>query len=300
MAKYIRRAAKCILIRDNKVLVIKYKTGNKIGYYDIPGGKIEEGETSQEAAIREMKEETGIDVSNLVKVGILEVEYSERKFYFDMYKSNEFSGEVQDFDSNSTEWIFIDDLLNKEKILSNILVLNKAFNRAVYEDNINFHIKIKVDENENILSFEYRQGDSKKVLKAGSVLIDKETKKVGLVFRKKQADYSFAKGHLEDGETLIECAKRETEEETSRKCRIVSEKELGILSYITKKGENVDTYLYLAIDEGPLDKTISEDLKEELEWIDFEQVEELLTHDDLKEFWNSSKQNILDYIGNNK
>ena len=121
-------------------------------------------------------------------------------------------------------------------------------------------MKIKVDEDENILNFEYRQGDSKKVLKAGSVLIDKETKKVGLVFRKKQADYSFAKGHLEEGETLIECAKRETEEETSRKCKIVSEKELGILSYITKKGENVDTYLYLAIDEGPLDKTIPEDL----------------------------------------
>ena len=47
MNKKIRKAVRCFLIKDNKVVVTKYKEGNKKeGYYEIPGGKIEEGETT--------------------------------------------------------------------------------------------------------------------------------------------------------------------------------------------------------------------------------------------------------------
>lgn len=291
--KPIRKAVKCLIIKDGKIVIIKYLKGNKIGYYDIPGGKIEDGETPEETAIREVKEETGMEVSNLVKKGIFEVEYLDRKFYFDVFLAKKYEGIPENFEENISEWMEINKLLNNENILSNILMLDKAFNKAILDEKYNFHIKVKVDEEENILNFEYRLGESKKILKAGCVLINKENKKVGLVFRKKQADYSFAKGHLENGETLVECAKRETEEETGRKVELVSEKELGILSYITKKGENVDTYLYLAIDRGPIEKEIPENLKEELEWIDFEKVEELLTHDDLKDFWDMHKDYVL-------
>lgn len=294
MNKIIRKAVKCLVIENGKIIITKYLQGKKAEYYDIPGGKIEIGETPEEAAIREMKEETGIDVSNLIKKGIFEVDYSDRKFFFEVFIAKKYNGTPKNFEKNISKWINIEELLKKEKILSNILMLDKTFNKALYNENYNFHIKVKVDEQENILNFEYRLGGAEKVLKAGCVLINKETKKVGLVFRKKQADYSFAKGHLEEGETLIECAKRETEEETGRKIKIVSENELGVLSYITKKGENVDTYLYLAIDEGVLEKEIPDDLKENLEWIDIDSVEEYLTHDDLKEFWNISKKQILE------
>lgn len=44
MDKPIRKAVRCYLIKDNDVVATKYKQGIKEGYYDIPGGKIEEGE----------------------------------------------------------------------------------------------------------------------------------------------------------------------------------------------------------------------------------------------------------------
>lgn len=46
MDKPIRKAVRCYLVKDNKVVVTKYKEGKKKAeYYDIPGGKIEGEET---------------------------------------------------------------------------------------------------------------------------------------------------------------------------------------------------------------------------------------------------------------
>lgn len=46
------------------------------------------------------------------------------------------------------------------------------------------------------------------VKKAGCILINLDNSKIALVLR--DGDYSFPKGHLENGETIKECAIRET------------------------------------------------------------------------------------------
>jgi 8-oxo-dGTP diphosphatase len=46
---------------DENVLMVKNK-GKNGSYYTLPGGAVEPGETLEEAAIREAKEETGLDV----------------------------------------------------------------------------------------------------------------------------------------------------------------------------------------------------------------------------------------------
>ena len=66
--------------------------------------------------------------------------------------------------------------------------------------------------------------------KAGTVLINKEKGQIALVYRKKLGDLSFPKGHLEEGETLEECAIRETIEETGRNCHLVSNDTIGIIN----------------------------------------------------------------------
>ncbi len=46
---------------EGNVLLVKNK-GPGASYYTLPGGAVEQGETLEEAAIREVKEETGLDV----------------------------------------------------------------------------------------------------------------------------------------------------------------------------------------------------------------------------------------------
>lgn len=155
MNKPRRKAVRCYLIKDNNVVAIKYKQGNKEGYYDIPGGKIEEGELPEQTAIREMKEETGLDVRNLKYKGNMIIEYPNRIYDFDVFVAGESEGEPQEFEENTSEWIEIQELLQKERILSNIIVLNRFFIKGLIDDTYNFNMYIEEDEQENILNINY-------------------------------------------------------------------------------------------------------------------------------------------------
>lgn len=119
MNKPIRKAVRCYLIKNNKVVVIKYKKGNKeVGYYDIPGGKIEKEELPEQTAIREMKEETGLDVTKLKYKGNMIIEYPDRIFNFVVFVATEAEGKPQEYEENSSEWIEIQELLQKEKLIN--------------------------------------------------------------------------------------------------------------------------------------------------------------------------------------
>ena len=128
--------------------------------------------------------------------------------------------------------------------------------------------------------------------KGGCVLINEDCTKIGLVYRRKKDDYSFPKGHIEDGETIVDCALRETEEETGRKCKLVSNKPIAIMSYTNSEGE-INTYMFLAQDLGKSEKEIKEEDKEEFVWVDYNKVEDTLTYQNLKKFWNDIKEEVL-------
>ena len=125
------------------------------------------------------------------------------------------------------------------------------------------------------------------VQKAGCVLINREMKKIGLIYRAELDDYSFPKGHLEDNETLQQCAIRETEEETGRLCEIVKP-EFSDLQHYTSPSEGLCiVHTFLAIDKGKSKQVFDESLVHELVWIDIDNVEKRLTYQDLKLCWRN-------------
>ncbi len=61
-----------LVVQDGKYLLAERNKENYSGYWVIPGGGIEFGETIEEAAIREIKEETNLDVVLIKKIGYKE------------------------------------------------------------------------------------------------------------------------------------------------------------------------------------------------------------------------------------
>lgn len=148
--KKVRNAVRTFLIKDDRVVCTKYKTLN-VGYFDIPGGKIEDGETAEEAAIREFKEETGIEVYNLEKVGNVIIEYSDRIYNMETFIANDYDGIPQEFEENFSFWINIDNLLKEKKRYAITCLLQSEFQDEFKKKNVN--VKFLVDENHYVLSY---------------------------------------------------------------------------------------------------------------------------------------------------
>ena len=83
------------------------------------------------------------------------IEYPNRIFDFDVFLATESEGEPQELEDNTSEWIEMQELLQKEKILSNIIILDRFFTKGLINQTYNFKMHIEVDEQENILSVNY-------------------------------------------------------------------------------------------------------------------------------------------------
>ncbi|GGK01322.1 putative Nudix hydrolase YvcI [Lentibacillus kapialis] len=63
----MQRITNCILLKEDHVLLLKKP---RRGWYAIPGGKMEQGETIKESAVREYREETELELNDPVLGGI--------------------------------------------------------------------------------------------------------------------------------------------------------------------------------------------------------------------------------------
>lgn len=131
------------------------------------------------------------------------------------------------------------------------------------------------------------------VQKAGCILVDKKNKKIGLIYREELNDYSFPKGHLEEGETIKECAIRETAEETKRDCEIVDGYVISE-RYISSVKEDTLCHFYIAFDKGE-SKNASEDTHE-LIWTDLDKVHDKLSYNSLKKIWKEVRPKVEELL----
>jgi len=70
MKKYAGKTSTAIIpFPENKILLIKRNTIPFKGYWGLPGGRMDPGETIEQTIVREVKEETGLDVTIVSKVG---------------------------------------------------------------------------------------------------------------------------------------------------------------------------------------------------------------------------------------
>lgn len=70
MKRYTGKTSTAIIpFPDNKILLIKRNTRPFVGYWALPGGRMDPGETIEQTVIREVKEETGLEGKIIDKIG---------------------------------------------------------------------------------------------------------------------------------------------------------------------------------------------------------------------------------------
>jgi 8-oxo-dGTP diphosphatase len=119
MKRYTGKTATAIIpFPTNKILLIKRSTRPFVGYWALPGGRMDPGETIDQTVIREVKEETGVDIKIISVIG----EYIEKgvkddidyEYYPTCFEVEPIGGELKKQDSEVKEMqLFpLDDLPN--------------------------------------------------------------------------------------------------------------------------------------------------------------------------------------------
>ena len=77
----MRETTLCFLVRGDEVLLAMKKRGFGAGKWNGYGGKLDEGETLLQGAVREIKEESGISVSpnELGELGVIDFYFTDKE-----------------------------------------------------------------------------------------------------------------------------------------------------------------------------------------------------------------------------
>lgn len=128
---YIRKDGKTLMLRRDK------KDAELHGYkYNGVGGKFERGESPEDCAVREVKEETGLTARSLVYRGHLSFPYfdDELDWLVFVYECFDFEGAIKESDEGSLHWIDDDQIMNL-----NIYEGDKVFLDVLYHSRDNFY-----------------------------------------------------------------------------------------------------------------------------------------------------------------
>ena len=130
------------IVKDNKLLLL-YKT--KARHYELPGGKIESTETKEQTAIREAKEEIGIDIK-LTKYYsceefILDANQITSHIFLATYHHNQTPKNLEPQVFDHIKWIPLDNYQSyplAPNVKSFCQKFPKLFNQSVVQDR-NWH-----------------------------------------------------------------------------------------------------------------------------------------------------------------
>ena len=120
------RVVAAVIKDNNKIFCTQRGYGEFKGYWEFPGGKIEEGETPQEALKREIKEELTIDIEVGELIDTVEYDYPEFHLSMDCFYAEIISGKIELKEHDNALWLERDNLKTIEWLPADEDLINKV------------------------------------------------------------------------------------------------------------------------------------------------------------------------------
>ena len=106
------RVSAAVIHRDGKIFATKRGYGEYKGKWEFPGGKLEAGETTQQALIREIQEELAVKIEVGELIDTIEYDYPNFHLSMDVYLSTLIEGKLTLLEHEDAKWVSLDSIDN--------------------------------------------------------------------------------------------------------------------------------------------------------------------------------------------
>ena len=123
------RVVAALIIDEGRVMATQRNYGDFAGGWEFPGGKIEQGETPEEALRREIREELELDICSIEFFE--NVKYQYETFFLDMdcFTCEVESGKIALHDHSSIKWLDAQSLRDVEWLPADVGIAEDLRNR---------------------------------------------------------------------------------------------------------------------------------------------------------------------------
>jgi len=113
-----------IIKKEDKIFITRRGYGEFIDMWEFPGGKVEEGETKEEALKREIKEELELHIENLKYLTTVDYDYPNFHLKMDCFICEIAGGKLALNAHNDAKWITFDELDNQKWVPADVFVVD--------------------------------------------------------------------------------------------------------------------------------------------------------------------------------
>ena len=124
--KRVHVAVGVILNASNQVLLAKRPHNlHQGGKWEFPGGKVEQGESTSQALIRELKEEVNLIVSDTRPLMTISYDYPDKQVLLDIHTVTAFTGDPHGLEGQPVVWAELNTLKDFDFPAANAPIIDK-------------------------------------------------------------------------------------------------------------------------------------------------------------------------------
>ena len=143
------------IIKDGKILLAEKKRGFGVGLFNGVGGKLEPGETVEQAMIRETQEEINVTPINYKKVAVINFDMFHKGEptleEMHVYIANDFIGTPDETEEMKPQWFDMDKIPYEKMFAADRIWMREVFNNKKLTGNVKF------DKDFNLLEYSFNE-----------------------------------------------------------------------------------------------------------------------------------------------